>query len=478
MKHKALITVLAAVIALIFATPCIAGGFDDVPQDHWAYNAVQYLTSKGVLEGDEWGMFNGDHPISRYEFAVAVARMMGIIEDLEAAGGYDVDGEMKELTGDIYAIIEELEDEFSEEIEAIYEILEIHAGRIETLEEDVEEIRTTVEDVENKVGKIKWGADLRLRFEAKYKNNNSQVLHPRARFRVKLEGPINDEIKLKGRFASGSNANPNSTNQTFDDEFEKRYFWIDRMYLEWTPSDLEEWSFFAGKFPPNWKNSLVTFDSDINVEGIGQSYASSDGWVLNFAELIPDKEGFYIIAQIGMEDLFTEGLDGYLTWHFINDQAWQHIAQKLEDGDLFNHMQLDRIDMDSYSAIDFLGKFSWDTGGTPMSIECNYVLNLADDAQPGLSGLQQAAWARLKINKARELGDIEGWIEYGKLQSNSVLSFLTDADRGCGDNAFWGAGLKYKWMKNMDIAFLFVYADRLSTDESYKLFQLDFLAKV
>ncbi len=480
MSHKFLIAVLAIMIFIAYTAPSLAGGFDDVPRDHWAYNAVQYLFNKGVLQGDDWGKFNGDDEMTRYEFAIAIARIVESIDDIDAAGGYDVEGELKAITDDIYAIVDELNDEFENEIDSIRATLAVHGSKIGTLEEDVQDLKGTTDELSGIVGglgKIKWKGDLRARFEGKYKSNDSQVQRPRLRFRLSLDAPLNDEVKFKGRLASGSSSGPTSTNQTLDNEFEKKPIWIDRAYLAWEPESLPDWQFLAGKFSPNWENTLISIDSDVNVEGIAQSFANEDGFAVNFAEMIPDEKGFYIVGQVGKEDLLTDGLDAYVTYHYINDQAWQFIEQKLKDGDLKNRMKFDRIDMDHYSAIDVIGRYAFDTGGTPLTLTGNYILNLADDAMEDASGLQQGAWAQLKIGKAKEIGDAEGFIEYGKLQANSVLCFLTDADRGSSDHEWYGGGIKYKWMKNLDVAVTFIYADRLSKDENYKLFQVDFLSK-
>ena len=52
----------------------------------------------------------------------------------------------------------------------------------------------------------------------------------------------------------------------------------------------------------------------------------------------------------------------------------------------------------------------------------------------------------------------------------------TDGDRG-SDSEFWGAGVKYKWMKKLDWGFTFIWSDRLSKDSSYKLIQVDLISK-
>jgi len=49
---------------------------EDVPRGHWAYRAVEHLASLGLLEGYEGGVFNGDAPVTRYEMAAIVSRIL------------------------------------------------------------------------------------------------------------------------------------------------------------------------------------------------------------------------------------------------------------------------------------------------------------------------------------------------------------------------------------------------------------------
>jgi len=68
--------------ALVFATaiPVFAQGpFTDVPTDHWAYDAVNLLQKDGYVIGYPDGTFGGKRAITRYEFAVAIARIIAAI---------------------------------------------------------------------------------------------------------------------------------------------------------------------------------------------------------------------------------------------------------------------------------------------------------------------------------------------------------------------------------------------------------------
>jgi hypothetical protein len=72
---------LLAVVILLCAVPAIAQGpFTDVPTDHWAYQAVNDLQKDGIIIGYPDGTFAGKRTITRYEFAVAIARMLPLIK--------------------------------------------------------------------------------------------------------------------------------------------------------------------------------------------------------------------------------------------------------------------------------------------------------------------------------------------------------------------------------------------------------------
>lgn len=66
-----------AVLMVLTAVPVFAqGAFNDVPPDHWAYDAVNMLQKDGYIIGYPDGTFQGKRSITRYEFAVAIARII------------------------------------------------------------------------------------------------------------------------------------------------------------------------------------------------------------------------------------------------------------------------------------------------------------------------------------------------------------------------------------------------------------------
>ncbi|MFQ6098623.1 MAG: S-layer homology domain-containing protein [Armatimonadota bacterium] len=80
--------VLGLLLAVALATPAFAADVTrDVPFDHWAYDAVQKLVDAGVIVGYPDETFRGDRAMTRYEFAMAVARLMDKIPDPEELRG-------------------------------------------------------------------------------------------------------------------------------------------------------------------------------------------------------------------------------------------------------------------------------------------------------------------------------------------------------------------------------------------------------
>lgn len=75
---KTLVSALSAALAIGTASVTFAAAnpFEDVPADHWAYDAVAQLAKDGVIEGYGDGTYVGDAAITRYEMAQMVARAM------------------------------------------------------------------------------------------------------------------------------------------------------------------------------------------------------------------------------------------------------------------------------------------------------------------------------------------------------------------------------------------------------------------
>jgi len=105
-----------------------ADSFTDVPKDHWAYQALDYLAQEGVIDGMGDSTFQGGRSMTRYEMAAIVAKAMQ---------------KNPSNIGD-QAVLEKLEGEFGTEIKRLTKRVDAHDKAIK--------------DLQNKTDKFKvWG---------------------------------------------------------------------------------------------------------------------------------------------------------------------------------------------------------------------------------------------------------------------------------------------------------------------------------
>jgi len=99
--------VLVLVLVFAFTLTALANPFVDVPLNHWAYDAVQSLSAKGIIVGYPDGTFGGAKSLTRYEFAEAVAKALAYVEGMDFAAADDV------------VVLEKLAIEFADELASL-----------------------------------------------------------------------------------------------------------------------------------------------------------------------------------------------------------------------------------------------------------------------------------------------------------------------------------------------------------------------
>ncbi len=103
-KFRALVAGLVlASSSLVSAAPL----FPDVPDNHWAKDAVAALAAKGLVEGYPDGTFKGDRAATRWEVAMIVARLLAKMEQEHAT--FATKAELEELRKLVNALREELD---------------------------------------------------------------------------------------------------------------------------------------------------------------------------------------------------------------------------------------------------------------------------------------------------------------------------------------------------------------------------------
>ncbi|MFH1453350.1 MAG: S-layer homology domain-containing protein [Armatimonadota bacterium] len=127
-RFIALILVFAVLLPAAFAAPL----FPDVPANHWGRDAVAQLAAKGIIEGYPDGTFKGDRSATRWELAVALARLLAKSEQMWATFASKEDAEE----------LKKLLTEYGEELQAL-------GVRTTELEKGYDAIGKRVNDLEH-----------------------------------------------------------------------------------------------------------------------------------------------------------------------------------------------------------------------------------------------------------------------------------------------------------------------------------------
>ena len=192
------ILALAAVAALTAGVSAYAANpFSDVTADDWAYQAVSDLSAQGVVEGYPDGTFNGERNMTRYELAQIVARLMAKEDQLNAQQ---------------QATLDKLAGEYADELA---------------------NLGVRVANLEKKVGNISWSGDARMQYQHNLDGAKDHKDSWNGRMRINVEGQVNDQVTVNGRFVTNmyfKNAPEGEDNDDGDTT-------MDRINAKWTPND-------------------------------------------------------------------------------------------------------------------------------------------------------------------------------------------------------------------------------------------------
>jgi len=176
---KKAFTLLTASLALSLVIPAGAqtapDSFKDVPSDHWAYQAVEALRSKGVLIGYPDGFYRGKRTLTRYEFAVALKRALDQVQTIKgdkgdtgpagAAGATGPAGEAgpagiqgpSGVAPEELAAIKKLADEFKSELASIGVNVNAVNAKIDKVSKDLAALKAKLDKAPKISGTGFWG---------------------------------------------------------------------------------------------------------------------------------------------------------------------------------------------------------------------------------------------------------------------------------------------------------------------------------
>ena len=226
------ILALAAVAALTAGVSAYAANpFSDVTPDDWAFQAVSDLSAQGVVEGYPDGSFKGERNMTRYELAQIIARLMAKEDQLNA---------------EQQATLDKLAGEYADELA---------------------NLGVRVANLEKKVGNISWSGDARMQYQRHrvYSYDDKIQLKDHAddwngRMRINVNGQVNDQVTVEGRFLSEMNFKDSESADTS----------MDKLHVVYQPTDA--FSIDLGRTSAGLSQTGIFMDDDGQYDGIVAAY--------------------------------------------------------------------------------------------------------------------------------------------------------------------------------------------------------------
>ena len=219
------ILALAAVAALTAGVSAYAANpFSDVTPDDWAFQAVSDLSAQGVVEGYPDGSFKGERNMTRYELAQIIARLMAKEDQLNA---------------EQQATLDKLAGEYADELA---------------------NLGVRVANLEKKVGNISWSGDARMQYQHALGENTKYEDSWNGRMRINVEGQVNDQVTVEGRFLSEMNFKDSESADTS----------MDKIHVVYQPTDA--FSIDLGRTSAGLSQTGIFMDDDGQYDGIVAAY--------------------------------------------------------------------------------------------------------------------------------------------------------------------------------------------------------------
>ncbi|HCA40308.1 MAG TPA: S-layer protein [Aminobacterium sp.] len=371
---KKILALVAVAVLVAFAAPAFAANpFMDVPMNHWAYDAVGQLASRGVVSGYPDGSYKGNQPMTRYEMASLVARALAVV-DMNKASKQDVE------------MLKKLVVEFNDELDALGVKVDKLDSRVAVLEE-------------NLGGWKFWGE---FRFDAKFADeenglytNNGDTDFNLNRYRIWMRKKVDDKVTFTARLGQGNG------NGTLRNDVRWDYYWID-VALPW------DFAMKAGLWTMDWQDE----------DGL---YTDNDALFTDRAH-----KGFYFARPFSMgefaayasrEDADVDEVFEYgarVKFNF-NEKFWvsgNYIQRDLDvaGGDLEDDANV------WWAALGVNFSDNWAVRGAYYKEDLGLNVTTGED--------KPAAWQAILDVKQEALGFTSVWVEYLDFDEN--FTALTD----------------------------------------------------
>ncbi len=343
------------------------------------------------------------------------------------------------------------------------------------------------------VSKMRLKGDLRLRYQ--YEKRHS-LADPRSRgrmrFRLGLEAPINDRLKVGAGLASGGD-NPRSTNQDFNNYFATPDIRLDYAYAEYRPASWAK--VVGGRFRFKhylWTTTDLLWDGDITPTGASvhlsreltstvEGFLNGGVWVLDDNGTADRPDPFMTYVQGGIQRK-TEKTDLRLAGIFYSFNGLQGVDPDFsKDTNTRAAGNVLKYDYDSGGVSVEAGVRDL-FGGLPLQADERVAVfgDFIRNPDPASGEVGWAAGAKFGHRKLEEKGDWQMKYIYASLGKDAFPDIFPDGDRygGRTDAKSHEAIIEYVLQKHVILGLDYYQNQRIKAAEDLEhVLQADVIFK-
>jgi len=327
----------------------------------------------------------------------------------------------------------------------------------------------------------KFSGDLRIRYQHEDIEDGTDRSRSRIRLRWEFKTKLDENTEIGLRLATGT-GEQTSTNQTFQDAFNQKSFWLDRAYVKYNFD--ENFSVIGGKFENPFFSTDAIWDTDINPEGIALLFKSKKGFFGNlgifpldeFSNLSDDPYLYGI--QIGYNGkLFERGFK-IATGIYMTDNLKGKKQAEISP----SYKDVKGNDLDSgkyryeYKPFDILVQFTpFEIQGKEFKVYADYFKNIESDVNKDSGYL-----FGFSIGKLKEKNDWYFEYNYRKIEADATLAIFADSDINGGGTGLKGHKISFGYQldKNFSLNITYFIGEGIgSRTDKRNTLQLDYLVK-
>ncbi|MCR5029892.1 MAG: S-layer homology domain-containing protein [Selenomonadaceae bacterium] len=410
---KTLVSALttALVVGAASTTFAAANPFEDVPADHWAYDAVAQLAADGVIEGYGDGTYRGDQEITRYEMAQMIARAMA-----------------KNPNGADKALVDKLAAEFADELN---------------------NLGVRVAALEKKVDNVKWTGTVRYQYELRTNKRFRNMVGEKERdsaqrITLRLEPEMQINKNWTGHARLDYHTDMKTATNAPGNGNDESGFEIDRI---WVQGDYDNLQIMLGKLPyVSIIDNGMLFDA--NVAG-GQITAGNKVKATLTLGRANGEDADHAVffepfstASYGGIEIYNDR-DDKITWgvgyhRFANKERHRNLYGVNTSKEALNIWDIG-LGWKITDTLALNGSYSWNTA--------------TNESALGVKDLKHAWSVELDYKGAdpEDKGSWGAWVAYRKLGYEAVWAPTYDATKA-GQKG-WSIGFDYVPMKNFQATF-------------------------